>query len=132
MCARALHSFHARLMWLRYLVIDGGTYNKAQMKEVIEQQLQKKETGKIGTATELGLDPSADFMSVLEQVRAEQVRISDCSHSNLHNNLKSGPHSRSTSPPSRLATAKTAPSATTRSGLVGFRRPPRLPPLPRR
>ena len=91
LCARALHSFHARLVWLRYLVIDGGTYNKAQMKEVIEQQLQKKETGKIGTATELGLDPSADFMSVLEQVRAEQVRISDCAHSNLHTNLKSGP-----------------------------------------
>jgi hypothetical protein len=56
---------------LRYLVIDGGTYNKAQMQEIIEQQMEKQETGKIGTATELGMDPSDDFMAILEQVRSE-------------------------------------------------------------
>ena len=57
---------------LRVLVIDGGSYNKAQMQEKIETQMVKKETAKIGTATELGKDPSADFMDVLEQVRAEK------------------------------------------------------------
>ena len=57
---------------LRVLVIDGGSYNKAQMQEKIETQMVKKETTKIGTATEVGKDPSADFMDVLEQVRAEK------------------------------------------------------------
>ena len=57
---------------LRVLVIDGGSYNKAQMQEKIETQMVKKETAKIGTATEVGKDPSADFMDVLEQVRAEK------------------------------------------------------------
>lgn len=33
---------------LRYLVIDGGTYNKATMMEVIEEQMEKQETGTIG------------------------------------------------------------------------------------
>ena len=62
-------------MWNRYLVIDGGTYNKAQMKEVIESQMEKTDEGKIGTATELGMDPHDDFMSILEQVRADQSKF---------------------------------------------------------
>ena len=56
---------------LRYLVIDGGAYNKAQMMEVIEHQMEKQEGGKIGTATELGMDPADDFMSILEQVSSD-------------------------------------------------------------
>ena len=43
------------------------------MQEKIETQMVKKETAKIGTATEVGKDPSADFMDVLEQVRAEKA-----------------------------------------------------------
>lgn len=60
------------MTWSRYLVIDGASYNKAQLREVIESQMEKQQTNKIGTATELGKDPYDDFMEILEKVRADE------------------------------------------------------------